>query len=146
MYEGPLNLEGWALYFLSLRKSSTPPSIDSACRADIFNLFRNLPDPDLIDSVDVRNVVSSFPLKGKLVALITSAMNIYILFTHPLILFDILATIFNTTLLSGHVPSSFEHSLIVPIPKKRGSDLSNPSNFAASHFSPPSVKYFRNLS
>ena len=54
--------------------------------------------------------------------------NEHLLFAHPLV-FDILATIVNVILLSGHVPSSFQHGLIVPIPKKRESDFSNPSKF-----------------
>ena len=40
-----------------------------------------------------------------------------------------LTVLFNAIVASGHIPPSFSHGLVVPIPKGHNKDLSNPSNY-----------------
>ena len=39
----------------------------------------------------------------------------------------VLCALFNSILLSGHIPASFRHGLIIPIPKGNNKDLSIPT-------------------
>ena len=128
MYEGPNILEGWALYFETLCASSIPPATDLACRSETLHLLRNLPDvePDLISTDEIESVIFSLP-RGK-AAGPDNLSNEHLIFSHPLTA-NILKVIFNSILLSGHIPTSFQLGLIVPIPKGRNADFTNPSNF-----------------
>ena len=41
----------------------------------------------------------------------------------------VFSALFNAILLSGHIPVSFRHGLIIPIPKGNNKDLSIPTNY-----------------
>ena len=128
-FDGLTILEGWAQYFENLGASSIPPAEDIACCLEIFQLFQSLPDdePDLICAEEVDTLISSLP-KGK-AAGPDYLSNEHLIFSHPLIA-NIIEILFNSILISGHIPSIiFHQGIIVPVPKRRNSDLSNPSNF-----------------
>ncbi|CAI8052195.1 LINE-1 retrotransposable element ORF2 protein, partial [Geodia barretti] len=143
-FEGSTILEGWAQYFENLGASSIPPAEDLACRLEIFQLFQSLPDvePDLICAVEVGTLISSLP-KGK-AAGPDYLSNEHLIFSHPIIA-NTLEILFNAILISGHIPSIFHQGLIVPIPKRRNSDLSNPSNFRGITLLSVSSKVFEKL-
>ena len=44
-------------------------------------------------------------------------------------LVKVLTLLFNSMVLAGHIPSSFRHGLVIPIPKGHNKDLTNPSNY-----------------
>ena len=44
-------------------------------------------------------------------------------------LINLLTSIFNAIILSGHIPQSLCHGLVIPIPQGLNKDLSNPSNY-----------------
>ena len=41
----------------------------------------------------------------------------------------VLSALFNVILLSGHIPASFRHGLIIHLPKGNNKDLSIPTNY-----------------
>ena len=73
-------------------------------------------ESDLITKEEIACIISSL-LSGK-AAGHDHLCNKHLKFAPP-VTASILTTIFNSILLSGHVPTSFEHGLIVPIPKGR---------------------------
>ena len=98
------------------------------CHSDISLLLEATPhsEPDLITEEEIACIIASLP-PGK-AAGHDHVCNEHLKFAPPVIA-SILTTIFNSILLSGHVPTSFQHGLIVPIPKGRNIDTTNPSNF-----------------
>ena len=80
----------------------------------------------MICTEEVETIISSLP-KGK-AAGPDYLSNEHQIFSHPLIA-NILEILFNSILISGHIPSIFHQGYIIPVPKRRNSDLSNPSNF-----------------
>ena len=84
------------------------------------------PYPEPVTAEEISTIIQALPLRKA--AGPDQLVNEHLLYAGP-ILPSILATIFNSILLSGHVPSAFRHGLIIPIPKGPNKDLSVPSNY-----------------
>ena len=91
---------------------------------------------------EIEDVISSLPLRKA--AGYDHLTNEHLRFAAPPVN-DILTITFNSILLSGHIPTSFRHGLIVPIPKGRNIDVSNPSNFRGITLLPVISKLFEKL-
>ena len=144
-YEGSDIIEGWAKYFKSLGSPDHQDSTMSPdCSSNISRLLEATPhsEPDLITEEEVASVISSLP--SEKAAGHDHLTNEHLQFSPPAIA-SILTNIFNSILLSGHVPTSFQHGLIVPIPKGRNIDTTNPSQFRGITLLPVINKVFEKL-
>ena len=79
--------------------------------------------PDSFFEEEVAAVIHSLPLK-KVVGP-DKLSNEHLKFGST----AILTRLFNAILLSSHIPATFRHGYIIPIPKGRNKDLTNPSNY-----------------
>ena len=129
VYDGVNILEGWASYFEALSAPSDAPltaeqaSILSTCS----NIASTRPDaPELLTVEEVEATIASLS-SGK-AAGHDSVMNEHIKFGGSS-LPPIITLLFNAILLSGYIPVCFRHGVIIPIPKDRRKDQTDPSNY-----------------
>ena len=138
-------IDGWAQYFEDL-------SVPKATAFNIKHLHiiracqtlstTSTDEPDLTDAEEIKSIIQRLPVKKA--AGPDKLTNEHLKFSGPLLL-DILATLFNAILTSGHIPPIFKHGLIIPIPKGHNTDLSNPSNFRGITLLPCISKLFEKV-
>ena len=126
-YSNSSILDRWASYFRSLSKpSETQYNLDHLETLkslyellELANSSEPDPDPPVVTAEEISTIIQELPLRKA--AGPDQLVNEHLLHAGP-ILPSILAIIFNSILLSGHVPSAFRHGLIIPIPKGPNKD------------------------
>ena len=121
--------EAWASYFESLATPvATPFSEEQLKILAAYHCSQSLPadEPDLVSEEEVVAIIHSLPLwKAAGPDHITNEHLKFGGSGLPMVL----SALFNATFLSGHIPASFRHGLIIPIPKGNNKDLSIPTNY-----------------
>ena len=122
-----ISLRGWATYFEHLGTPLPPPDTCSPL-PDIYRMISSAPnpEPEWITPEEVSTVIQSLPRNKA--AGPDHLSNEHLIFA-DVTLSSLLSTLFNAILSSGHIPTIFQQGLIIPIPKGRNLDLTNPSNF-----------------
>ena len=120
--------EGWATYFENLGTPSPPSPDTCAPFPDINRMISTIPnpEPDWITPEEVSTVIQSLPYNKA--AGPDHLSNEHLIFADETLSL-VLTTIFNAILSTGHIPTIFQQGLIIPIPKGRNLDLTNPSYF-----------------
>ena len=138
-------LDGWASYFESLSvPDSTPLNEDQNNVLASYLHSCSLPtdDPVLVEEDEVEAIVRSLPLRKAPGP--DHITNEHLKFGSSK-LSSILTVLFNAILTSGHVPLSFRHGLIIPIPKGHNKDMTNPSNYRGITLSSVLSKVFEKI-
>ena len=146
-FEGPDILSGWAEYFEELSKPSPHCSYDQANFDAISCTFSQLLDcpPGPLFSFsrsDLDDAIKSLKT-GKAMGP-DGVESEHIIFSGPVV-FDSLLSIFNAILSSCHIPCSFRLGYVIPIPKGKENDKSNPSNYRGISLLSNMAKLFEKL-
>ena len=124
-------LEGWEKHFAALSANDDVGEYDDNFKAEIHQeftqLLAHLPENEVIfTEKEVAEVVESLPMHK---AAGTDENNPEHLIYGGKLLVKHLTIILNAIVATGHIPPSFTHGLVLPIPKGHNKDLSNPSNY-----------------
>ena len=120
-------LEGWEKHFAALSANDDVGEYDDNFKAEIHQEFTQLLAHQVIfTEKEVAEVVESLPMHK---AAETDENNPEHLIYGGKLLVKHLTIILNAIVATGHIPPSFTHGLVLPIPKGHNKDLSNPSNY-----------------
>ena len=124
-------LEGWEKYFAALSANDDVGEFDDNFKAEIHQEFTQLlahpPENEVIfTEEEVAEVVESLPMHK---AAGPDEIDTEHLIYGGKLLVKHLTIILNAIVATGHIPPSFTHGLVLPIPKGHNKDLSNPSNY-----------------
>ena len=129
LYEGDRILEGWAEYFASLSiPCDTPLNSAQLNVVDKYKIITSLTpgNHDPVAEEEVSAIIKLLPPKKATGP--DNLANEHLLYGGA-VLPNLLTFIFNSIFQSGHIPESFRHGLIIPIPKGHSKPLNNPSNY-----------------
>ena len=125
-------LEGWEKYFAALSANDDiGREYDDNFKAEIHQestqLLAHPPENEIIfTEEEVAEVVESLPMHK---AAGPDEIDPEHLIYGGKLLVKHLTIILNAIVATGHIPPSFTHGLVLPIPKGHNEDLSNPSNY-----------------
>ncbi len=148
-YEDDTLLEGWASYFEDLNIPSHHNTYDTPFQQAVHQQFLRLLESPLGEDLSFTTAEVAEAIKALKPQKAPGPDGIeteHLLFSGPNTIRQLTDT-FNAILSTGHIPQSFLHGHITPIPKSHNKDQSDPSNYTeASPSCPTSPSSSRSLS